>query len=86
MTLNGCASSNVAPNKPIQASDTCPWLPEDIREEAKKYTDIPADELTKADVLNLFRKYATAEQRKNLTIKRVANLYDACVKEVKYKK
>jgi len=78
-------TSKSGPAKAIQASNSCPWLPSDIRAEAKRYTDIPVEELTKAQVLDLFRKYSTAEQRKNMTITRVSNLYEKCIKEVKYK-
>jgi hypothetical protein len=87
MTLSGCGALGKktlqeATTVP-QGSLTCPWLPQDIRREAKRVTPIPAEELTKSDVLNLFRKYATSEARKNLTIERVANLYDACIKTLR---
>lgn len=67
----------------MQAKYVCPFLPNEIRREAKRFTNIPAHELTKSQVLDLFRRYATSEVRKNLTIERVANLYDACIKTLK---
>ena len=51
--------------------------------EAKRYTNIPAENLTKSQVLDLFRRYTNSETRKNLTINRVANLYDACIVTLK---
>lgn len=85
VTLSGCGSSGKAKLPPanVGAEHSCPWLPEDIRRESKKYTEVPAEDLTKSQVLDLFRKYATAEVKKNLTIDRVANLYDACKSSVK---
>jgi hypothetical protein len=54
-------------------------MPDTIRREAAVYTNIPPGDLTKTEALDLFRKYASAEVRKNITIKRAAALYDACV-------
>ena len=86
MTLSGCGTSGskgiLAP-KLIEANTSCPMLPSDIRREAKRYTDIPVEQLTKPQVLDLFRQYATSEVKKNYTIKRVADLYDACVATLK---
>jgi len=85
MTLSGCGTSGdkiLAP-KLIEANTSCPMLPADIRREAKRYTDIPAEDLTKPQVLNLFRQYSTSEVRKNFTIERVANLYDKCIGTLK---
>jgi len=86
-TLSACVITGGTKQAPglIQASNSCPWLPADIRREAARFTDIPAHELKKSDVLNLFRKYANSETRKNLTIKRVADLYDACITTLKTK-
>jgi hypothetical protein len=91
MTLSGCASSKTLFGKrstsvahvEVSAKHSCPWLPADIRREATKITDIPVEDLTKAEVLALFRKYATSEIRKNYTIERVADLYDKCIETLK---
>jgi hypothetical protein len=91
VTLSGCASSkNLFGKKStavatveVSAQHSCPWLPSDIRREAAKITDIPPEDLTKADVLALFRQYATAEVRKNYTIQRVADLYEKCIETLK---
>lgn len=69
-----------------KGSLTCPWLPQDIRREAKKWTAIPADDLTKSDVLGLVRRFQTSETRKNLTIERVSDLYEACIKTLNKEK
>lgn len=84
--LSGCANFKSALSKQdvtiapkgVEAKYACPFLPSDIRAEAKRYTEVPVEDLTKAQVLNLFRKYATAEVRKNYSLTRVANLYDSC--------
>jgi hypothetical protein len=89
--LSGCAgsknlfgrSNTSVAHVEVSAKNSCPWLPSDIRREATQFTDIPVDELTKAEVLALFRKYATAEVRKNYTIERVADLYDKCIETLK---
>lgn len=87
MILSGCGDKGKLAlqqaNSVPKGSLTCPWLPQDIRREAKRVTPIPAEDLTKSDVLNLFRKFATSEVKKNLTIERVANLYDNCIRTLR---
>jgi hypothetical protein len=84
MMFSGCASgltNTKSPPKVIEAKDACPPLPSRFREESKKRTGFEAEDLTKSQVLNLFRKYATSEIRKNYTIEQIANMYDRCRSE-----
>lgn len=79
--LTSCGGSSVRdsiPPKTITAKDACPELDPRVLREAERRTGIPAGQMTKSQVMNLFRKYATNELRKNYTISQVADLYNKC--------
>lgn len=82
MTLSGCVKDNQQLDLRV-SSPSCPWFPEDIRREAKRYTTIPAEDLTKSDVLKLIRTLQVSEEKKNIYLQRAGNLYDACIKTLK---
>jgi len=80
--LSGCVKDNQAIDTRI-SSPSCPWFPEDIRREAKRYTAIPAENLTKSDVLKLIRALQISEEKKNLYLQRAERLYVACISTLK---